>query len=888
MATQKISQIPIVSTVSKDTDQFEITDPTDLTQGPGGTTKQQTTGVARTNILGQRSISVTTPYNVDGVNLADVVYINAAAAVGTIAATATALGAEWVCTFRNNTATPVAINAQVGDTFDGAASPYILAANAGVTFNSDGGVNFVSIADVGAETTTGTVTSVDVDGGTTGLTTSGGPVTSSGTITIGGTLDITAGGTGEVTQQAAINALTDVASATVGEVLKKVGTDAVWAADEAGGDTVQNQEPVTGNIQLTSADLSAPTGNFSFPNRFSYFVANTSTNGARGILPPVLDQGNDRIQIGETVFIRNDGSEVLEVRKNDASTVVGHVNSYMTYQLTLLSDSTPAGIGDWNLTPIDSGSVAVTPSFSTNGSIDNKNIVDGGTILVSASVSGLDISLQAMNIATSPKIGTIFDIYGISRSFTLKDFAGGTLATVGANERVTLTLQLDGAAGQFLVSSVDTKHIHGREISAGTTTTYADNGTVITLTSAAAADSVIISGFSAVNYGLGYNHMFVNESAFKMEFDVISNDTVNGSASNYIVPPGFSALIRVIGQSAWQAVNFASTDSANPLPNFTDKAVLFGDGANIPTEDAKNFTYDVTERTVTIGDKDVLPISVDGATVNSSLNVIAANDDSEVPLVLMRSNPQGGPVLGLFGANGTDLIPQPVDNGFLVGGVAIAAYNNDPVPVNRIWTEVGGLTITVDGTVTADVPTKLELAHTITGGNLSTPLASYADGKVKLKDDVFLTDSATTPPAFTVGGGVLDTQLIVSEENDEHGQIIAMSNAVGNLGGLVGVAGYNGTLSAKTQLVTNDVIGTYLFFGYDKDAISPGGAADFNLNAQISVIVESVTGTGGINAQMQFIQNGFGHTRLNSDGTIEEYTDPSTYAAAVTAGGNCG
>lgn len=42
----------------------------------------------------------------------------------------------------------------------------------------------------------GTVTSINVSGGTTGLTTSGGPVTTSGTITIAGTLAATNGGTG--------------------------------------------------------------------------------------------------------------------------------------------------------------------------------------------------------------------------------------------------------------------------------------------------------------------------------------------------------------------------------------------------------------------------------------------------------------------------------------------------------------------------------------------------------------------------------------------------------------------------------------------------------------------------------------------------------------------
>jgi len=46
---------------------------------------------------------------------------------------------------------------------------------------------------------TGTVTSVAVSGGTTGLTTSGGPITGSGTITLAGTLAVANGGTGGTT-----------------------------------------------------------------------------------------------------------------------------------------------------------------------------------------------------------------------------------------------------------------------------------------------------------------------------------------------------------------------------------------------------------------------------------------------------------------------------------------------------------------------------------------------------------------------------------------------------------------------------------------------------------------------------------------------------------------
>lgn len=69
-----------------------------------------------------------------------------------------------------------------------------LTAGSGVTITNGSGSITISATGSG-----GTVTSVDVSGGTTGLTTSGGPITSSGTITIGGTLALASGGTGATT-----------------------------------------------------------------------------------------------------------------------------------------------------------------------------------------------------------------------------------------------------------------------------------------------------------------------------------------------------------------------------------------------------------------------------------------------------------------------------------------------------------------------------------------------------------------------------------------------------------------------------------------------------------------------------------------------------------------
>lgn len=74
----------------------------------------------------------------------------------------------------------------------------------GYVLSTDGAGNLVFSA---TGTGDGSVTSVAVSGGTTGLTTSGGPITTSGTITLSGTLNVANGGTGATTESGARTAL---------------------------------------------------------------------------------------------------------------------------------------------------------------------------------------------------------------------------------------------------------------------------------------------------------------------------------------------------------------------------------------------------------------------------------------------------------------------------------------------------------------------------------------------------------------------------------------------------------------------------------------------------------------------------------------------------------
>jgi hypothetical protein len=126
---------------------------------------------------------------------------------------------------------------------------------------------------------TGTVTSVAVSGGTTGLTTSGGPVTGSGTITLAGTLGVANGGTGATTfasggllKGAGAGAVT---TASAAEIVAQIGATAVTNAtnatnlattnftiQESGGKLIIKYGATT-ILSITSAGLVTSSSSFS-------------------------------------------------------------------------------------------------------------------------------------------------------------------------------------------------------------------------------------------------------------------------------------------------------------------------------------------------------------------------------------------------------------------------------------------------------------------------------------------------------------------------------------------------------------------------------------------------------------------------------------------------
>jgi hypothetical protein len=132
--------------------------------------------------------------------------------------------------FTSNTGTVTSVNLTAGTGVSVSGGP--ITTSGSITVTNTAPDQVVSLTGSGATTVTGTypnftisspasgagtVTSINVSGGTTGLTTSGGPVTTSGTITLAGTLNVANGGTGATTLSS-------------GYVLKGNGTSAVSAS----------------------------------------------------------------------------------------------------------------------------------------------------------------------------------------------------------------------------------------------------------------------------------------------------------------------------------------------------------------------------------------------------------------------------------------------------------------------------------------------------------------------------------------------------------------------------------------------------------------------------------------------------------------------------------
>jgi hypothetical protein len=255
-----------------------ITGITDLAVADGGT-GASTAAAALNNLLPSQTSAANKYLQSDGTNANwDAVTVSTADITGTLGI---GNGGTGQTSFTNG---QLLIGNSTGNTL----TPATLTAGSGVTITNGSGAITVAFSGPGA----GSVTSVDVSGGTTGLTTSGGPITSSGTVTLAGTLAAANGGTG----------LT--ASGTTGNVLTSNGT--TWTSSAPAGITYTTTKTSNYTASANDGVLTNTTA-----GAFTVTLPASPANGAQVIVADAAGTwGTNNLTVG-----RN-GSNIADVAQD--------------------------------------------------------------------------------------------------------------------------------------------------------------------------------------------------------------------------------------------------------------------------------------------------------------------------------------------------------------------------------------------------------------------------------------------------------------------------------------------------------------------------------------------------------------------------------------------
>jgi len=290
----------------------------------------------------------------------------------------------------------------------------------------------------------GTVTSVNVSGGTTGLTASGGPVTTSGTITLGGALNVSNGGTGAIN---ATNARINL------DVPRTDGTNATgtWAISVTG-----NANTVTDGV-YTSGSYADPTWITSLAG--SKITGNIS--GQAGSVANALTAGTGISYSAGTTY---NGSTAITISNSAPDQTV-----VLTSGTGISTSGTYPSFTITNTAPDQVVSLAAGTGISTSGTYPSFTVTNtapdqivaltgAGTTSISGTYPNFTITSNDQYAGTVTSVSGTGTVNGISLSGTVTSSGsltlGGALTGVDLATQVTGTLPIvNGGSGQTTVQT---------------------------------------------------------------------------------------------------------------------------------------------------------------------------------------------------------------------------------------------------------------------------------------------------------------------------------------------------------------------------------------------------------------------------------------------------
>ena len=405
----------------------------------------------------------------------------------------------------------------------------------------------------------GTVTSVNGSGGTTGLTVTGGPITSSGTLTLGGTLAIANGGTGQTTASAAFNALSPITSTgdliigngtnsatrlaigTSGYVLTSNGTTASWAAS-------------SGGVSSFSAGTTGFTPNTATTGAITLSGTLNIANGGTGIT-----SFGTGVQTALGQNVTGSGSIVLATSPTLVTPALGTPSSATLTNATGLPLSTgvtgtlPIANGGTGQTTASTAFNALSPITSTgdliigNGTNSATRLAIGsnGYVLTSngttASWATLPTNVSSFSAGTTGFTPNTATTGAVTLSGTLNIANGGTgITSFGTGVQTALGQNVTGSGGIVLATSptlvtptlgvASATSINKVTITApatGSTLTLADGSTLAT----SGAFSLTLTTTAATNVTLPTSGTLVNTAVTTLS-SLVSIGTITSGTWN--------------------------------------------------------------------------------------------------------------------------------------------------------------------------------------------------------------------------------------------------------------------------------------------------------------------------------------------------------------------
>jgi|TARA_R110000823_G_scaffold180316_1_gene312627 hypothetical protein len=434
---------------------------------------------------------------------------------------------------------------------------------------TDTDAKFVNISQITAAIGGGTVTSVSGSGGSTGLTLTGGAITTSGTLTLGGTLNAVGGGTGQssyavgdILYASSTTALSKLNIGSAGQVLKVASGVPSWAADSNSGGTVTSitnaADSGTGSAITTSGTFTYTGGtNVTTSVTGTTVTINTSATTNLGTVTSITTPtdggltGGTIITTGE-LRLKNYAAlsdDTLMAWDNSNNQLINAPITFVGNNVSVAGDLTVTG-GDITLS--GTGRIQGIDTVTNATDAASKGYVD-------SAITGQLIFQGGYDASTSAPTGT-----GILQGFTY-------VVTVAGNDGGFWTIPLE--IGDLIISNQVNPVDDGDWTEVNKNVTLATNTTVGVASfaaasfavSAAGSVSVKAAGISNAQLANTYNQIIgtdsdVNTSGVVVMDQINVTDGVITSMNTRTLPTSTTGAVGV-SEIATQAEVDAGSDS---------------------------------------------------------------------------------------------------------------------------------------------------------------------------------------------------------------------------------------------------------------------------------------------------------------------------------------